>query len=79
MGKGAEMIKVTKTEYGIVYATTGRPGSGGTSSTNPMQKKEWVGLTDDEIKEVSFLGIYEKPLIAFARGVEAKLKEKNAT
>jgi hypothetical protein len=41
--------------------------------------KEWVGLTDEEIKEVSFLGVYEKPLIAFARGVEAKLKEKNAT
>jgi hypothetical protein len=41
-------------------------------------KKEWVGLTDDEIKEVASLGIYEKPLIEFARDIEAKLKEKNS-
>jgi hypothetical protein len=40
-------------------------------------KKEWVGLTDDEIKEVASLRIYEKPLIEFARDIEAKLKEKN--
>jgi hypothetical protein len=40
-------------------------------------KKEWVGLTDDEIKKVNQLGIYEKPLIEFARDIEAKLKEKN--
>jgi hypothetical protein len=49
--------------YGAFYAT--------------QPKKEWVGLTDDEIKKVNQLGIYEKPLIEFARDIEAKLKEKN--
>jgi hypothetical protein len=43
-----------------------------------QEKKEWVGLTDDEIKKVNQLGIYEKPLIEFAKAIEAKLKEKNA-
>ena len=41
-------------------------------------KKEWVGLTNEEIKSVESLGIYEKPLIEFARAIEARLKEKNA-
>ncbi len=41
-------------------------------------KKEWVGLTDDEIVGTDALGIYAKPLIVFARDIEAKLKEKNS-
>jgi hypothetical protein len=37
-------------------------------------KREWVGLTDEEIEEVvSFPWHY----IPFARAIEAKLKEKN--
>ena len=40
-------------------------------------KREWVGLTDNEIREAASLGIYEKPLIDFARVIEAKLKDKN--
>ena len=43
--------------------------------SEPM--REWVGLTDEEIKSAASLGIYEKPLIDFARAIEAKLKEKN--
>jgi hypothetical protein len=39
--------------------------------------KEWVGLTNEEIKSVASLGIYEKPLIEFTRAIETKLKEKN--
>jgi hypothetical protein len=42
-----------------------------------VKKKEWVGLTNEEIKSVASLGIYEKPLIEFTRAIEAKLKEKN--
>lgn len=44
--------------------------------TTPPQR-EWQGLTDEEIKSAASLGIYEKPLIDFARVIEAKLKEKN--
>jgi hypothetical protein len=37
-------------------------------------KREWLGLTDEEIEEVvSFPWHY----IPFARAIEAKLKEKN--
>jgi hypothetical protein len=42
------------------------------------QKKEWQGLEIDEIEAAAVLGIYKKPLIEFARAIEAKLKEKNA-
>jgi hypothetical protein len=38
-------------------------------------KREWVGLTDDEIWDAYEKGMYEE--MWFARAVEAKLKEKN--
>jgi hypothetical protein len=38
------------------------------------EKKEWVGLTDDEIKN-SMRG--HNTQVEFARALEAKLKEKN--
>ena len=44
--------------------------------TTPPQRP-WKSLTDAEIKSTASLGIYEKPLIDFARAIEAKLKEKN--
>ena len=37
-------------------------------------RKEWVGLTDDEIKN-SMRG--HNTQVEFARAIEAKLKEKN--
>jgi hypothetical protein len=37
-------------------------------------KKEWVGLTDEEIY---FEMPYKDTLFEFARAIEAKLKEKN--
>ena len=39
-------------------------------------KREWVGLTDDERKEI--LAFNEESKIGVAFDVEAKLKEKNA-
>ena len=41
---------------------------------NKRLKKEWVGLTDDEIKN-SMQG--HNTQVDFARAIEAKLKEKN--
>jgi hypothetical protein len=39
-------------------------------------KKEWVGLTDQEIHEID--GYEEdRKMYRFARAIEAKLKEKN--
>jgi hypothetical protein len=48
-------------------------------SVVPVAKREWVGLTDEEIEAIaktpcSIVGVY---FPAFARAIEAKLKEKN--
>ena len=41
-------------------------------------KRTWVGLTDEEITTTSKETHFEpKPVTAFARAIEAKLKEKN--
>ena len=41
-------------------------------------KREWVGLTDDEIwSNGSRLSLSERGIREFARAIEAKLKEKN--
>ncbi len=39
-------------------------------------KKEWVGLTDEEIKEVFYAA--EDGYLFLSKAIEAKLKEKNA-
>ena len=43
-------------------------------------KKEWVGLTDEEINSVRYKRDWTAPWTdtTFARAIEAKLKEKNA-
>lgn len=49
--------------------------------TNPQPKREWVGLTDDEINE-AYLSDTDMSLVTpwvlqFGSALEAKLKEKN--
>lgn len=47
------------------------------SKRNPI-KKEWVGLTDDEIWGTgSRLPLSKEGIIDFVRALETKLKEKN--
>ena len=41
------------------------------------QKKEWVGLTDDEIEDIYFDKFSMSELEGFARSIEQVLKEKN--
>jgi len=45
------------------------------------QKREWVGLTDDELKEISNLWeiVYGGWVKKFYQDIEAKLKEKNCS
>lgn len=51
--------------------------------STPLQRKEWVGLTDDEVDDIgcdfATLGgdIEGKNWFAFYLAIEAKLKEKN--
>jgi hypothetical protein len=42
-------------------------------------KREWVGLTDEEILKVArdHYNPHQRPEISFARAIEAKLKERN--
>jgi len=56
----------------------------GETMVHPPRKREWVGLTDDEIQDLGYLS--EKfdasnsewfDRWGFARAIEAKLKEKN--
>ena len=44
-----------------------------------MVRREWQGLTDEEINEVLGGDIRDEPsgLLEFVRAIEAKLKEKN--
>ena len=44
------------------------------SNTDVAEKREWVGLTDDEINKAVQFPYHAFP---FARAIEAKLKEKN--
>jgi hypothetical protein len=53
----------------------GRPYTVTCISSKPP-KREWVGLTDEEIHEID--GYEEdRKMYRFARAIEAKLKEKN--
>ena len=45
------------------------------ASSQPEQKREWVGLTDEEVE--AWRGNYDFFDSALVREVEAKLKEKN--
>jgi hypothetical protein len=48
-------------------------------TTPPAQPAAWVGLTDEEIAEAGQLTVEGPRMLpyAFARAIEAKLKEKN--
>jgi len=41
-----------------------------------LKKREWVGLTDEEIQEC-LQGLPTQTIDVYARDIEAKLKEKN--
>ena len=45
-----------------------------------LPRREWVGLTEDEINEILGGDIRDEPsgALEFVRAIEAKLKEKNA-
>jgi len=45
-------------------------------AVNAMGKREWVGLTDEEIQEC-LKGLPTQTIDVYARRIETKLKEKN--
>jgi hypothetical protein len=65
-------------EYGDVLSAAevnGKPGIYNIPLYTAPPKREWVGLTDEEVWVAYEKGMYEE--MWFARAVEAKLKEKN--
>jgi len=48
-------------------------------AVNAMGKREWVGLTEDQIDELEkeFIGFSVPNIYNFAKAIEAKLKERN--
>lgn len=42
-----------------------------------LGKREWVGLTDDEIEDIYFDKFSMSELVGFARSIEQAIKEKN--
>ena len=56
----------------------GRPYTVTCISSKPP-KKEWIGLTDEEINSVRYKRDWTAPWtdVTFARAIEAKLREKN--
>jgi hypothetical protein len=66
--------------YGL-QAHTEKPFEGATPlyTTPPSQPAAWVGLTDEDIAEAGQLNVEGPRMLpyAFARAIEAKLKEKN--
>jgi hypothetical protein len=44
---------------------------------SPAAKRQWVGLTDEEIYDSYNEPRSDSEMVAFARAIEAKLKERN--
>ena len=53
----------------------------GEMMVHPPKKREWVGLTDDEVFELADTNLYDGGknygVLTFAKSIEAKLKERN--
>ena len=56
---------------------TGEPLIDGWPLYSGLPQREWQGLTDDEIYDSYSEPCSDSEMVAFAREIEAKLKEKN--
>ena len=74
------VIKIAQEEYerGFIDGMQEQMKTSVDRAVNAMCKREWVGLTDEEIwSNGSRLSLSERGIREFARAIEAKLKEKN--
>jgi len=62
-------------ERGVIDGRQMQVQSSVDKAVNALSKREWVGLTDDEIDNWNIVG--HESLREFVRAIEAKLKEKN--
>ena len=59
------------------WADRAREAEAKLKATPPAAQRQWVGLTDEEIYDSYNEPRSDSEMVAFAREVEAKLKEKN--
>ena len=64
-------------ERGVIDGRQMQVQSSVDKAVNAMSKREWVGLTDDEIWTVLLFRGYNTDTIEIAKAIEAKLKELN--
>jgi hypothetical protein len=69
-------------ERGFIDGRADQMKSSVDRAVNRMAQREWVGLTDEDIDLYAFdIGVTDNKapawLVTYARGIEAKLKEKN--
>ena len=62
-------------ERGVIDGRQMQVQSSVDKAVNALSKREWVGLTDDEIDNWNIVG--HESLREFVRAIENKLKEKN--
>ena len=75
-----EYVDTAGTEHQFKYVAYGlRADENGKLSIGELPKREWQGLTDEEISEVLGSDIYQEYSgeLKFIRAIEAKIKDKN--
>ena len=63
-------------EQGFIDGMQKQMQSSVDKAVNAMGKREWVGLTDEEIQEC-LQGLPTQTIDVYARRIESKLKDKN--
>ena len=69
-------VNANEYERGFIDGMQKQMQSSVDKAVNAMAKREWVGLTDEEIQEC-LQGLPTQTIDVYARRIEAKLKQKN--
>ena len=73
-----EEYRLRQTGQSQVYSGVGFAITALRQAPEQQPKREWVGLTDEEIHAISKATHFQsKPVTAFARAIEAALRSKN--
>jgi hypothetical protein len=74
------VVDVQQVEWGFEKNNPRHQKIGPVYTTLPAAQRQWVGLTDEQIKRIGKLDLYSDYFglwYDFAKAIEAKLKEKN--
>jgi len=71
-----KLVAEKEYERGFIDGMQKQMQSSVDKAVNAMVKREWVGLTDEEIQEC-LQGLPTQTIDVYARRIESKLKDKN--